>query len=90
MGAEAVQRSQPAATRSAFEYQTLIALMLSSQTKDPMVAKAVSRLRSGLGKHGLSVEGTVTALHSFSQRPQTLPKKFTAIIIAPVKHAGRV
>ena len=57
VGAEAIQLSQPAKTRSAFEYQTLIALMLSSQTKDPMVAKAVSRLKNGLGKHGLSVEG---------------------------------
>ncbi|KAJ3127897.1 DNA N-glycosylase and apurinic/apyrimidinic (AP) lyase [Irineochytrium annulatum] len=39
-----------------YRYQTLVALQLSSQTKDPVTAAAVARLREGL-QGGLCIEG---------------------------------
>ena len=51
-------QSQPAAVRSAFEYRILVGLMLSAQTKEFVGARAISRLQTGLGSHGLSVAGT--------------------------------
>lgn len=54
-------QSQPAAVRSAFEYRILVGLMLSAQTKDFVGARAISRLKTGLGKHGLSVAGVNAA-----------------------------
>ena len=50
MGAEIL--GQRCHGKKVFRYQTLIALMLSSQTKDQMVSKAMKRLQ----EHGLTVE----------------------------------
>jgi len=54
-------QSHPAALRSAFEYRILVGLMLSAQTRDFVGARAISRLKTGLGKHGLSVAGVNAA-----------------------------
>ena len=45
-----------------FRFQTLVALMLSSQTKDPVTAQAMANLQ----KHGLTVPGLI------AMSPQTL------------------
>jgi len=63
-GSEALPARPPAVTQAVFEFQCLIALMLSSQTKDPVVGAAIERLRGGLGDGGLgglSVEGVAAA-----------------------------
>jgi endonuclease-3 len=46
-GSEALAERPPAVTQEVFHYQTLIALMLSSQTKDPVVGAAMKRIREG-------------------------------------------
>jgi len=55
-GSEALPARPPAVTEAVFRFQTLVALMLSSQTKDPAVGAAIQRLREGM-KHGLCLEG---------------------------------
>jgi endonuclease III len=61
-GAEALP--QPNLPPKVFRFQTLIALMLSSQTKDAMVGQAIRRLQA----HGLTVEN----LHPNSTSAETL------------------
>ena len=60
-GSEALSKEdQESVSTDVFEFQTLVALMLSSQTKDPMVGKAMKSLKAGLlNKGGLSVEGVM-------------------------------
>ena len=51
-GSEALPERPPAVPAEVFRYQVLIALMLSSQTRDQVVGAAMGRLQS----HGLSVQ----------------------------------
>ena len=50
-----IPKRPPVVTQDVFEFQCLVALMLSSQTKDPMVGKAMAKLKQGLAP--FSVEG---------------------------------
>ena len=57
-GAEALPDRPPLVDMEIFRFQTLVCLMLSSQTKDPMVASAMVRLKQGMSdRGGLSMEG---------------------------------
>ena len=60
-GSEALPQRPPKVTKEVFRFQALVALMLSSQTKDPVVGAAIKRLQSGLGPHGLSLAGVRAA-----------------------------
>mmetsp|Transcript_7888 Transcript_7888/g.10304 ORF Transcript_7888/g.10304 Transcript_7888/m.10304 type:complete len:375 (-) Transcript_7888:822-1946(-) len=85
MGAEALP--QKCHGKKVFRYQVLISLMLSSQTKDQMVSKAMKRLQN----HGLTVENinntnedTLRELIygvGFHNRKTEYIKKATAILL---------
>ena len=60
-GSEALPQRPPEVTQEVFRFQSLIALMLSSQTKDPIVGSAIRRLQRGLEPHGLCVKGVRAA-----------------------------
>jgi len=45
-GSEVLPDRPPVVTQDEFEFQTLVCLMLSSQTKDPVVGAAVERMRA--------------------------------------------
>ena len=60
-GSEALPQRPPEVPHEVFRFQALVALMLSSQTKDPVVGAAIKRLQSGLKPGGLSLEGVLAA-----------------------------
>lgn len=67
-----------------YRFQTLIALMLSSQTKDPITSKAVERLRTlpgGLTAKSLA-EADVSLVESLIRPVSFAPTKSTNIVAA--------
>ena len=98
-GSEAVPQRPPVVDLSTFRYQCLIALMLSSQTKDAMVSKAMRAMQSSSElAGGLCVAGVHAAdqdtIHTLIQgvgfwnRKADYIKRTTAIIVT--EHAGEV
>ena len=63
-GSEALPLRPPKVSKETFRYQTLIALMLSSQTKDPVVGAAMRRLQSQLKPNGLTLKSVSKASES--------------------------
>lgn len=63
-GSEALPLRPPAVSQQTYEYQTLIALMLSSQTKDPVVGSAMRRLQNDLEPDGLNIVNVRAASES--------------------------
>ena len=60
-GSEALPQRPPEVTQEVFRFQSLVALMLSSQTKDPVVGRAIRRLQTELKPHGLCLAGVRAA-----------------------------
>ena len=60
-GSEALPQRPPVVTQEVFRFQSLVALILSSQTKDPVVGRAIRRLQAGLEPHGLCLAGVRAA-----------------------------
>ena len=60
-GSEALPLRPPEVSKDVFEYQTLVALMLSSQTKDPVVGAAMRRLQKELKPNGLTMPSVKVA-----------------------------
>ena len=63
-GSEALPLRPPKVSKETFRYQTLIALMLSSQTKDPVVGAAMKRLQTQLKPNGLTLKNVSKASES--------------------------
>ena len=63
-GSEALPLRPPKVSKETFRYQTLIALMLSSQTKDPVVGAAMKRLQTKLKPNGLTLKSVSKASES--------------------------
>ena len=98
-GSEALPLRPPQVSLSTFRYQTLIALMLSSQTKDQMVGQAMRKLQTspalegGLCAMGVAgaTEDTIRELIygvGFHNRKASYIKRATALIVE--EHAGDV
>jgi len=89
-GSEALPLRPPKVSQKTFEYQTLIALMLSSQTKDPIVGAAVKRLQTKLKPDGLTMKSVSKASEErireliygvgFQNKKAVYIKKATAMI----------
>ena len=98
-GSEELPLRPPQVPLSTFRYQTLIALMLSSQTKDQMVGQAMRKLQTSPAlEGGLCATGVAAAKEDtireliygvgFHNRKASYIKRATALIVE--QHSGNV